>query len=140
MMLKYFNYYHNRVVYIVAGSTKDKKHVEKIQKFLEDYSIYSTVIYSSAHKNTQNVMDHIKLNDRHDRKMVWVTVAGRSNALSGVVASNSKYPVIASPPFSDKQDMMVNINSTLQCPSNVPVMTILEPCNVALAINKIFSI
>ena len=71
--------------------------------------------------------------------MVWVTVAGRSKALSGVVASNSKYPVIASPPFSDKQDMMVNINSTLQCPSNVPVMTILEPCNVALAINKIFS-
>ena len=70
--------------------------------------------------------------------MVWVTVAGRSNALSGVVAANSKYPVIACPPFKDKDDMMVNINSTLQMPSKVPVMTILEPGNVALAIEKIF--
>ena len=68
-----------------------------------------------------------------------MTIAGKSNALSGVIASNSKYPVIASPPFKDKLDMLVNIHSTLQCPSNVPVMTILEPINVALSIKKIFS-
>ena len=71
--------------------------------------------------------------------MIWVTVAGRSNALSGVIAANSKYPVIACPPFSDNDDMMVNIISTLQCPSSVPVMTILEPDNVSLAISKIFN-
>ena len=43
--------------------------------------------------------------------MIWsqVTVAGRSNALSGVAAANSKYPVSVCPPFSDKDDMMVNI-------------------------------
>ena len=69
---------------------------------------------------------------------MYVTVAGRSNALSGVVASNSTRPVIACPPFADKDDMMVNINSTLQCPSYVPVMTILEPINVALSIKRIF--
>ena len=36
--------------------------------------------------------------------------------------------------------MMVNINSTLQCPSKVPVMTILKPLNVALSIHKIFNL
>ena len=71
--------------------------------------------------------------------IVWVTVAGRSNALSGVVAANSNYPVIACPPFSNKTDMIVNLHSTLQCPSDVPVMTVLEPCNVAIAIKRIFS-
>ena len=33
---------------------------------------------------------------------------------------------------------MVNINSTLQMPSKVPVMTVLEPGNVALAAERIF--
>ena len=50
-------------------------------------------------------------------KVIYITVAGKSNALSGVVAANSKRPVIACPPFADKTDMMVNIHSTLQCPA-----------------------
>ena len=63
-----------------------------------------------------------------------------SNALSGVVSCNTRFPTVGCPPFSDKTDMLVNINSTLQCPSNVPVMTILSPGNVALAISKIFNL
>ena len=62
-----------------------------------------------------------------------------SNALSGVVSCNTKFPVIGCPPFSDKMDMLVNMNSTLQCPSNVPVMTILEPVNVAISCQRIFA-
>ena len=80
-----------------------------------------------------------KYNDKKGR-VVYVTVAGRSNALSGVVASNTQYPTIACPPFKDKDDMMVNIHSTLQMPSNVPVMTILEPRNVALTCLRIFDL
>ena len=37
-----------------------------------------------------------------------------SNALSGVVTCNTKHPVIACPPHSDKVDKMTIINSTLQ--------------------------
>ena len=37
-------------------------------------------------------------------------------------------------------DFMVNINSTLQLPSNVPVMTILEPVNVALSIKRMLTL
>ena len=59
---------------------------------------------ASAHKNTQYVLDLIKKYDKF--KMIWITVAGKSNALSGVVAANSKNPVIACPCFSDKIDMM----------------------------------
>ena len=75
-----------------------------------------------------------------DRNVIFITIAGRSNALSGVVACNTKYPVIACPPFKDKQDYSVNIHSTLQMPSNTPTMTILEPINVVLACKKIFNL
>jgi 5-(carboxyamino)imidazole ribonucleotide mutase len=84
----------------------------------------------------KNLNDFDKINIYS--KIIWVIEAGRSNALSGVVASNTKFPVIACPPFSDKLDMIVNIQSTLQCPSSAQGGTVLEPINVAIAIKKIF--
>ena len=83
-------------------------------------------------------MYHRYIDSSIRRKIVFVTVAGRSNALSGVVASNVKYPVIACPPFKDKMDMFTNINSSLQYPSKVPVLTVLEPQNVAMSILYMF--
>ena len=85
----------------------------------------------SAHKNTQQVLDTIQKYENVYDHLIWITVAGRSNALSGVVAANSTKPVIACPPFKNHTDMMVNLQSSLQCPSNVPVMTVLDPGNVA---------
>ena len=108
---------------------------------LNKVGIYSRNYVASAHKSTSLVLDILNSYEeqKNRRSVVYVTVAGRSNALSGVVACNSTYPVIACPPFKDKNDMLVNIHSTLQMPSNVPVMTILEPLNVALAIKRMFS-
>jgi phosphoribosylaminoimidazole-succinocarboxamide synthase len=136
----YFNDILGEFVVILAGSTSDSSHVEKIQKCLCAENIYSRAHFSSAHKNTREVLTILE--DYNvmwgKRRIVFVTVAGRSNALSGVTACNTPYPVIACPPFSDKTDQIVNINSTLQCPSKVPVMTILDPGNVAISIRKIF--
>ena len=71
---------------------------------------------SSAHKKTRQVLEILESYENTGRRVVYITVAGRSNALSGVVACNTTFPVIACPPFKDKDDMMVNINSTLQMP------------------------
>ena len=57
-----------------------------------------------------------------NRAIIYVTVDGRSNALSGVVSSNTRFRTISCPPFKDNMDMSTNINSTLMCPSKVPVM------------------
>ena len=110
----------------------------KIQESLKREGIYCKIHYSSAHKQTMSVLNIIRENE--PKKVVFVTVAGRSNALSGVVAANTHRPVIACPPFKDKMDMMVNINSSIQCPSKVPVMTILEPGNVALSVSRMFNL
>jgi phosphoribosylaminoimidazole-succinocarboxamide synthase len=128
------------LVVIVSGSNKDSVHVENLTNELKKENILFERYVASAHKNTLYVLQLIDQYNLDPRNIIWVTVAGRSNALSGVVAANSIYPVIACPPFSNKTDMIVNVHSTLQCPSNVPVMTVLEPVNVALTIKRIFNL
>jgi len=72
--------------------------------------------------------------------VVYITIAGRSNALSGFVAANSSAPTLACPPFKDKVDMLVNIQSTLQMLGKTPVMTVLAPGNCALAVKRIMDL
>lgn len=140
VIINFMENYIDKLVVILAGSVSDKEHVEKLNKFFRAKDIYTMNYYSSAHKNTKDVLNILEKYEKQDRNIIYVTVAGRSNALSGVVSCNTRYPVIGCPPFKDKMDMQVNIHSTLQCPSKVPVMTILEPENVALAVSKIFSL
>ena len=131
------------MVFILAGSTSDSEWVYKISNEVRNFGYDTMSIFGSAHKETEKVMkvlNDINTKSHKHRKVIFVTVAGRSNALSGVVSCNTHYPVIACPPFKDKSDMMVNINSTLQMPSKVPAMTILEPLNVAISIDRIFKL
>lgn len=122
-------------VVLILGSEKDMDHAKKITDELDKYNISHETIVASAHKQAREALAILDKNK--DEKVIYVTIAGRSNALSGFVAGNSSKVTIACPPFSDKTDMLVNIHSTIQMPSNVPVMTILEPANVALAIKRI---
>ena len=120
---------------LVSGSVKDNEHCQKIIDKLSD-DIVSVYFSCSAHKNTEKLIRLLKRFKEH-KKIVFITVAGMSNALSGVVACNTTVPVIACPPFKDNTDMMVNINSTLQMPSNVPVLTVISTGNAALCVNRI---
>ena len=127
------------MVVIISGSNKDACHVEKLVNEIKNANILVETYIASAHLNIREVLQIIEKYNKYERNIVWVTVAGKSNALSGVVAANTNYPVIACPPFSNKTDMLVNLHSTLQCPRSVPVMTVLEPFNVALSIKRIFN-
>ena len=49
---------------------------------------------------------------------VYITVAGRSNALSGMADANVTAPVIACPPYSDKYGG-ADLYSSLRMPSGV---------------------
>ncbi len=123
---------------LILGSSSDEAHAKKITDKLSEYGINFEQYVASAHKQATEALSILE--KYKNEKIIYVTIAGRSNALSGFVAGNSDKVTIACPPFADKIDMMVNINSTLQMPSNVPVMTILEPANVALAIKRIIEL
>ncbi len=128
----------NKVI-IISGSESDKDFVEKIQAKLDEVNLPHEWEACSAHKETKRLVELLEKYEASEDKLVYVTVAGRSNALSGVVACNTKQPVLAVPPHKDKVDFMVNINSTLQMPSNTPVLTVLDPGNAAQAIERIFA-
>ena len=122
---------------IIMGSTSDENHAKKITDKLDAYEIQWEQHAASAHKEPRKVLDILDSN-KNERDLVYITIAGRSNALSGFVAANSEYPTLACPPFSDKADMLVNVHSTLQMPSTTPVLTVLDPGNCALAVKRIF--
>jgi 5-(carboxyamino)imidazole ribonucleotide mutase len=126
-------------VVIIAGSVKDESHVEKIGNCLNQHEVVWESYYASAHKNPLEVLKIIQSYENKNN-IVYITIAGRSNALSGFVAANSNFPTLACPPFADKMDMMVNVHSTLQMPSQVPAMTVLDPSNCALAAARILNL
>ena len=126
-------------VVIIMGSASDESHAKKITDNLDELSIKWEQHVASAHKQPLEVLK-ILTDNENEESLVYVTIAGRSNALSGFVGANSKFPTIGCPPFTDKTDMLVNIHSTLQMPSNTPVLTILDPKNCAIAISRIFKV
>ena len=126
-------------VVIIMGSISDEPHAKKITDKLDEFGISWEQYAASAHKEPLKVLEILNSN-KDKENIVYITIAGRSNALSGFVAANSEFPTLGCPTFSDKADMLVNIHSTLQMPSNTPVMTVVDPGNCALAVKRIFGV
>lgn len=123
-------------VVILMGSKSDFEFASKIGKALEKFGVEFRYRVASAHKTPEKVLEIIK--EYEDKNAVFITVAGRSNALSGFVDANTSNPVIACPPYSDKFAGM-DIFSSLRMPSGVAPMVVLEPENAALAAVKILA-
>ena len=135
---EYYKNHHSPTVVILSGSPSDNWHIEKLKKHCRNHNLYFRDHICSAHKKTKQLLKILdEYNENPNRKIVFITVAGMSNALSGVVTCNTHHPVIACPPHENKMDMMTNINSTLQMPSKVPVATILHAENCILFCKKI---
>ena len=124
---------------IIMGSASDEPHAKKITDKLDEYEISWEQHAASAHKQPLKVLEILNAN-KDSKDIIYITIAGRSNALSGFVAANSEFPTLGCPPFSDKSDMLINIHSTLQMPSNTPVLTVIDPGNCALAVKRIFGV
>jgi 5-(carboxyamino)imidazole ribonucleotide mutase/phosphoribosylaminoimidazole-succinocarboxamide synthase len=73
------------------------------------------------------------------RPKVYITIAGRSNALSGFVDAQVNSPVIACPPVSSSF-AGADIYSSLRMPSGVAPAVVLEPSGAALLAAKILGV
>ncbi len=121
---------------IIMGSKSDLDYSRKIAAKLKEFGIKAEMRVASAHKTPEKVLEIIKECEKDD--VVFVTVAGRSNALSGFVDANTTKPVIASPPYSDRFAGM-DILSSIRMPSGVAPLFVMEAENTALAVAKIFA-
>jgi len=120
-------------VAMVMGSKSDVKHAEKIKSYLEKFDVKTQMRIISAHKNGERLVDFAEVVNYAVEPVSVIAIAGRSNGLGGALAANLNVPVINCPPFSDRTDIMLNINSSLIMPSNTPAVTVVHPDNAALA-------
>ena len=123
-------------VILIMGSPSDKDFAGKITSSLEKFGIQYECRVASAHKTPKKLLSILE--GYRDDSIVYITVAGRSNALSGFVDANTIYPVIACPPYSDDFGG-ADIYSSLRTPSGVSPLLVLEPENAALAALKILA-
>lgn len=125
-------------VVIILGSGADEEFAKPIWTTLEKHNVAYDKRVISAHKRPHDLLDMLKKDQESKDKVVYITVAGRSNALSGVVDCNTKFLVIACPPYSEKFGGK-DIYSSLRMPGGVTPAVILEPENAALAAIKILA-
>ena len=120
-------------IIIIMGSSADLEHCKKIKSHLDKYDVFVDMRVVSAHKNGERIPEIADVYNNSIEPGCVIAVAGMSNGLGGALAANLAIPVINCPPFKDKIDMMVNINSSLVMPSKTPAMTVIDVSSAALA-------
>jgi 5-(carboxyamino)imidazole ribonucleotide mutase len=124
-------------VVIIMGSERDLEFCREIAKTLKTLNVTYEFRVASAHKTPQKVLEVIS--EFEAQKVVYITVAGRSNALSAFLDANTSKPVIACPPYSEKFGG-ADIYSSLRVPSGIGSVVTIEPEGAALAAAKILAV
>lgn len=122
---------------ILMGSERDLEFCREIARHLKAFGVNYEFRVASAHKTPERVLAVLK--EFEKEKVVYVTVAGRSNALSAFVDANTTKPVIACPPYSEKYGG-TDIFSSLRVPSGIGSVVTIEPEGAAIAVAKIFAL
>ena len=122
---------------IIMASERDLEFCREIAKHLKILGVDYEFRVASAHKTPDKVLEILK--ESEGKKIVYITVAGRSNALSAFVDANTSKPVIACPPYSEKFSG-ADIYSSLRVPSGIGSVVTIEPEGAAVAVAKIFAV
>jgi len=119
------------------GSERDLEFCREIAKHLKLLGVDYEFRVASAHKTPEKVLAILK--EFEKERLVYITVAGRSNALSAFVDANTTSPVIACPPHAEKFGG-VDLFSSLRVPSGVGSVVTIEPEGAAIAAAKILAL
>jgi 5-(carboxyamino)imidazole ribonucleotide mutase len=128
-------------IVVLMGSKSDYDFAKRVQQFLEkeDFPVKCEFDVASAHKTTEKLLGDLAEYEKSGDNIVFITVAGLSDALSGVVAGYSRYPVIACPPDSEILGWAKTFSSTMM-PKGIAVAFVASPENAALAALKILAL
>jgi 5-(carboxyamino)imidazole ribonucleotide mutase len=127
------------LVVIIMGSPGDEPVARHLAEALDRFGIPWEMRVASAHKVPGYLLEMLAAYEADPQAKVYVTIAGRSNALSGLVDAQVSAPVIACPPSSDKfagGDLL----SSLRMPSGVAPAVVLEPDSAALLAAKMLTL
>jgi 5-(carboxyamino)imidazole ribonucleotide mutase len=122
---------------IIMGSERDLDFSQEIAKYLKLLGVSYEFRVASAHKTPEKVLEVVK--EFEAEKVVYITVAGRSNALSAFIDGNTTKPVIACPPYSEKFGG-ADIYSSLRVPSGIGSVVTIESEGAAIVTAKILAL
>ena len=128
-------------IIVLMGSPRDLQFAIKIKDFMKKEKFPVNCIYNvaSAHRTPEKLLNDLKEYEASGESLVYITVAGLSDALSGVVAGFTSFPVIACPPDSEKHGAAKVFSSTAM-PNGIPVAYVVKPENAALMATRIFAL
>lgn len=129
----------NPLLVILMGSKADLTHCQKIAEAARYFGLDVALRVGSAHKTPEHTLSLLREYEADPRPKVYITVAGRSNALSGFTDGAVRAPVIACPPPGEAFSG-ADIFSSLRMPSAIAPAVVLDPANAALLAAKIFSL
>ncbi len=124
---------------ILMGSKADLAHAKKIAESAKPFGFEVEMRIGSAHKTASHVLEMLQTYEADARPKIYITIAGRSNALSGFTDGRVSAPVIACPPSSEAFGG-ADIYSSLHMPSGIAPALVLEPANAALLAAKMIAI
>lgn len=117
---------------ILAGSSSDEPHIEKVVESLENYEIPYTVRICSAHKQPEKLISMIKEYNKVEGLVAYVTIARGTDALSGLLSYHALSPVISCPPNAPNETCLMN-------PKGSSNAYILKPENVGKFIAQMYA-
>ncbi len=126
-------------VVILSGSASDGPWVDKIASALDGLGVSYVRRIGSAHRVPEHVLDLLRGYDSDGIPTVFITVAGMSDALSGLTDANVVSPVIACPPASNSFGGL-DVLSSLRTPPGVAPIVALHPTNAAIGAAKILGL
>ncbi|KAF7389984.1 hypothetical protein HZH68_011841 [Vespula germanica] len=127
------------LIVILMGSLSDKEHCEKIANHAKKLGLIVELRVCSAHKGTQETLRILAEYEGSGKKVVFITVAGRSNGLGPVLSGNTAFPVINCPPFKP-ENITQDIWSSINVPSGIGCTTVAYPESAALAAAQIHAL
>ncbi|HXF70872.1 MAG TPA: AIR carboxylase family protein [Thermoflexus sp.] len=127
------------LVVILMGSRSDLEHGRSIARALESFGLAWEMRIASAHKVPDHLLKLLQAYEADPRPKVYITIAGRSNALSGLVDGQVHAPVIACPPIAEAF-AGADIFSSLRMPSGIAPAVVLDPTGAALLAAKILGL
>ena len=127
------------LVVILMGSKADAAHCDKIAEAARGFGLDVITRIGAAHKTPEHVSQLLRDYEADPRPKVYITVAGRSNALSGFTDGTVSAPVIACPPANEAFGG-ADVFSSLRMPSGIAPAVVLDPGNAALLAAKILGL
>ena len=126
-------------VIVWTGSEKDD--TEPLERALAELSAGTTPVTKiacSVHKEPVRSIDELNRLVQAVPDTVVIALIGRSNGAGPTLSACTTVPVITVP--ANFKDFPEDVWSSLRTPSNVPVLTVIEPANAALAALEILAL